>query len=117
MKALGNSRKFKLYRLARRELAQRFPAAFPRSGRRPTLKVGIMQDIRTHGDIGVSMTTCRRFLTIWTSSTAYLTNMSPGNPRIGLDGTLDGVVTDAHAKEARSTIRARLKNRAKRRNI
>ncbi|MCS4089824.1 ProQ/FinO family protein [Rhizobium sp. BK176] len=104
MRTLRNSRKFKIYKQARRELTTRFPQAFPRSGKRPALKVGILDDIRRSGDIGISMTHCRRFLSIWTSSTAYLVNMTTGKPRVGLDGGQHGCVSDGHDREARATL-------------
>lgn len=107
LRTLRNSRKFKIYKQARRELTLRFPAAFPRAGKRPALKVGILDDIRCAGDIGISMTHCRRFLSIWTSSTAYLVNMTAGNPRVGLDGGQHGCVSDGHHREAKATLRRR----------
>jgi sRNA-binding protein len=107
LRTLRNSRKFKIYKQARRELTTRFPEAFPRCGKRPALKVGILDDIRSAGDIGISMTHCRRFLSIWTRSTAYLVNMTPGKPRVGLDGGQSGSVSDGHHREARATLTRR----------
>jgi sRNA-binding protein len=107
MRSLRNSKKFKLYKQARKELTNRFPAAFPRSGKRPALKVGILNDIRQAGDLGISMTNCRRFLSIWTSSTAYLSNMVTGKPRVGLNGDYIGSVSDGNYREARATLKRR----------
>jgi sRNA-binding protein len=107
MRSLRNSRKFRLYKQARREMTAKFPAAFPRSGKRPALKVGILDDIRQTGELGISMTNCRRFLSIWTSSTAYLANMTTGKPRVGLDGGHAGSVSDGHYLEARATLKKR----------
>lgn len=107
MKTLRNSRKFKLYKEARRELGALYPEAFPRGGHRPTLKIGIFDDIRSHGATGLSMTHCRRFLSIWTSSTAYLRNMKAGMPRVGLDGRVQGIVSERHLAEARQTLKQR----------
>ncbi|MBY3150995.1 hypothetical protein HFO56_00935 [Rhizobium laguerreae] len=107
MRTLRNSRKFKIYKQARRELTTRFPSAFPRSGKRPALKVGILEDIRSAGELRISMTSCRRFLSIWTRSTAYLVNMTAGKPRVGLDGCQAGCVSDGHHREARATLTRR----------
>jgi len=107
MKTLRNSRKFRLYKQARKEFCSRYPGAFPWSGRRPPLRIGILDDIRSRGEVGLSMTSCRRFLSIWTSSTAYLSNMSAGTPRVGLDGTACGSVSEAHQGEARDTLARR----------
>lgn len=111
MKSLRNSRKFRIYKEARRELGSLYPAAFPRSGRRPALKIGILDDIRGDGSLGISMTSCRRFLSIWTSSTAYLSNMSKGKPRIGLDGAEHGEVSEVHHCEAKETLNRRKRPR------
>jgi sRNA-binding protein len=113
LRTLRNSRKFKIYKQARREFTTRFPAAFPRSGKRPALKVGILEDIRSAGDLGISMTHCRRFLSIWTSSTAYLVNMTTGKPRVGLDGEQHGRVSDGHHREARATLTKRKSERSR----
>jgi sRNA-binding protein len=107
MRTLRNSRKFRIYKQARRELTTRFPEAFPRAGKRPALKVGILHDIRSSGDLEISITSCRRFLSIWTSSTAYLVNMRPGKPRVGLDGSQEGSVSDRHHQEAVAALKRR----------
>ncbi|MCV9963754.1 ProQ/FinO family protein [Pararhizobium sp. BT-229] len=111
MRSLRNSRKFRLYKQARREMTEKFPAAFPRSGKRPALKVGILDDIRQAGDLRISMTNCRRFLSIWTRSTAYLVNMTAGEPRVGLDGRHAGRVSDGHYREAKATLKRRKSSR------
>jgi sRNA-binding protein len=107
MRALRNSRKFRIYKQARKALTARYPAAFPRAGKRPPLKVGILDDIRQAGEIEISITTCRRFLSIWTSSTAYLVNMGTGKPRVGLDGRHEGCVSEGHWREAKATLSKR----------
>nr|WP_250807983.1 ProQ/FinO family protein [Neorhizobium tomejilense] len=109
MRRLRNSRKFRLYKEARRELCALYPAAFPPVGKRPALKIGILDDIRANGGMTISMTCCRRFLSIWTSSTAYLSNMRSGMPRIGLDGTVLDAVSDSHQREARQILSERKK--------
>lgn len=112
MRSLRSSRKFRIYKQARKELTARYPAAFPRAGKRPALKVGILEDIRQAGELGISMTSCRRFLSIWTSSTAYLVNMGVGKPRVGLDGRHEGCVSEGHSREAKATLSRRKSARA-----
>lgn len=112
VKSIRTAKKFRIYKAARRELTARFPEAFPRAGRRPPLKVGILDDLRAH-DIGVSMTHCRLFLRIWTHSTAYLKSVSPDAERVGLDGVSHGGVLNSHVTEARSALRSRRARRAR----
>lgn len=104
IRRLRNSRKFRLYKEAKRELCGRYPAAFPPVGKRPALKIGILDDLRADGDLAISITNCRRFLSIWTRSTAYLCNMRAGMPRVGLDGETHEAITESHQKEARKTL-------------
>lgn len=112
MKTLRTSKKFRIYKSARRELGTKFPAAFPHTGKRPPLKIGIFDDIRSHGGVSVPLSHCRLFLRIWTNSTAYLRNFETGRERVGLHGEVSGDVLDRHAVEARSCILERKKRRA-----
>ena len=111
MKTLKASRKFKIYKAARRELCARFPLAFPWKGRRPTLKVGIFDDLRAAGLERVSLTDCRVFLRIWTGSTAYLVNVREGRARVALDGAPQGAVSAGHVAEAAVRLATRRQTR------
>ncbi len=113
MRNLKNSKKFRIYKNVKRELGRRFPSAFPREGHRPTLKIGILADIRETDGLEISMTHCRRFLSIWTSSTAYLVGMTRGAQRVGLDGAVHGIVSETHQNEARQTLIRRKRAKAR----
>jgi len=107
MKRQKTSTRFRIYKAARKCLASAYPAAFPPRGRRPPLKCGILRDIVERGAGGLSATHVRIFLQVWTSSTAYLSSVSRGGGRIGLDGTCDGFVEESHAGEAAAMVAER----------
>jgi sRNA-binding protein len=107
MKNLRTSKKFRIYKEVRRELTTLYPRAFPRLGRRPVLRVGILDDIRSCPARALSMNKYRVFLRIWTNSTAYLKAVAPMEPRVSLDGSHDGSVDRRHAVEARAQLAAR----------
>lgn len=113
MKRLRTSKKFKIYRSMRRRLSRSYPEAFPARGRRPPLKIGIIDDLRSDGRINGAVTDCRVFLRIWTNSTAYLKSIEGGGERIGLRGIPEGRVERPHAAEAAKVLRQR-KNKTSR---
>jgi ProP effector len=111
MKTLRASKKFRIYKSTLRELGSRFPAAFPRAGRRPPLKIGIFDDIRDDPEVAASLSACRLFLRIWTSSTAYLKAVEAGRPRVDLAGRPAGGVNERHAAEAKTSLDERKRRR------
>ena len=104
MKRLRTSQRFRLYKVARKELSRVYPAAFPARGRRRPLKIGILKDIICDGSHGLPAGQVRVFLSIWTRSTSYLESVARGKERIGLDGTPCSAVEESHAVEARAAV-------------
>lgn len=111
MKKLPTSKKFKIYKRTRRELSTLFPLAFPRSGKRPPLKIGILSDLKNNTQIKSSITDCRIFLRIWTNSTAYLKNMENFDKRTGLHGENSNEVLNNHKFAAKEKLTNRINRR------
>lgn len=107
MKSLRTSKKFKIYRSARKELTVRFPTAFPRAGVRPPLKVGILEDLKVHDGLLHSTTDYRVFLGIWTRSTAYLKSIKDKRNRVDLTGKTVSSVQARHSAEAAEKLASR----------
>lgn len=112
-KAMRSSAKFKFYKSMRRELFRHYPHAFPVCGKRPPLKLGILRDIVTDQKIACSATQLRFFLSIWTSSTAYLKSISVEKQRYGIDPSDSFPVDIEHARLARKILAERKKNKRK----
>lgn len=112
-KTIRASAKFKLYKKVRFALTTRYPNAFPRSGRRPPLKIGILKEIIPLDTGDISSTQVRVFLGIWTSSTAYLQSVSRGGARVCSQGEESGKVSSRHAREAKAILQERATKRAK----
>lgn len=111
MKKLPTSKKFKIYKKTRRELSDLFPDAFPRTGKRPALKVGILDDLKAIENLESSITNCRIFLRIWTNSTAYLKSISKKQKRKGLRGENCNEVLISHINEAKKQLNIRINRR------
>lgn len=111
-KSIRASVKFKLYKKVRVALTKRYPLAFPRSGTRPPLKIGILKEIIPIEDQTISSTQVRIFLSIWTSSTAYLQSVARGGTRVSVDGSVHSEVSRHHASEARKILRERTRRRS-----
>jgi sRNA-binding protein len=111
-KSIRASVKFKLYKRVRWALTQRYPAAFPTSGRRPPLKIGILKDILPIDDPDISSTQVRIFMGVWTSSTAYLQSVSRGGQRVCPQGNKMEIVSPRHAAEARKILNERAARRS-----
>lgn len=105
--------KFKLYRKVRKELSSQYPELFPARTKRPPLKVGILKDIVSDGKTDLSTTQIRFFLSIWTTSTAYLKSVARGQARVGLRGEECGRVERAHEIDARKILTQRNLKRTK----
>lgn len=112
MKRMRTSRRFRVYKEARRKMAQAYPAAFPLKGRRPPLKVGVIKDILGDGSHGLPSGQVRLFLAIWTRSTAYLDSVARGRQRVAIDGTPEGEVSTVHAALAAQAVAERRNGRA-----
>ncbi|MTH95387.1 ProQ/FinO family protein [Roseibium sp. RKSG952] len=108
MKSVRTSRRFRIYKTVRAAVSLRFPNAFPRSGTRPPLKIGIVKDLLEHsGELNVSRSDMRLFLSVWIRSGSYQKGLSIIPHRFDLDGTLSGEVSPSQRMKARDVIRMR----------
>lgn len=107
MKKMKTSKRFRIYKEMRRELIEKYPAAFPAKGKRPPLKVGIVKDILADGSLNSTANNLRIFLSIWTRSTAYLQSVAKMRPRITLSGEVCAEISKVHASTAAEIIVSR----------
>jgi ProP effector len=94
-------------------LAADWPAVFcaPDQQPRVALAIGIDRAIaKYYGD--VSLRTRRSFFREYAGRPAYLELLTSGAPRIGLDGTVAGHVTDDEAQHAADKLQRRIASRA-----
>lgn len=82
-------------------IAEDFPAAFcrPDHGPRVALAIGIDRRVAEHYP-DLPAKTRRLFFHDYTSQPAYLRLLIPGAPRVSLDGSIAGAVTEAAAAHA-----------------
>jgi sRNA-binding protein len=82
-------------------IAEAFPAAFcrPDHGPRVALAIGIHRSVAEHCP-DLPAKTRRLFLNEYVSRPAYLRLLIPGAPRVALDGSVAGAVTEAEAANA-----------------
>lgn len=89
----------------RRTLVERFPRAFMAKGvKKLPLKLGIYHDIRLVAPELASVV-LRNTLFDYTAGRTYLEALTTGAPRVDLDGWPSGIVTEAHARGARTRLR------------
>lgn len=105
--------KFKFYKSMRKQLSAHYPHVFPNRGKRPPLKLGILRDIIEDKKVSCSSSQLRFFLSIWTSSTAYLKSVAIENQRYGIDPADFEPLQTAHSQLAKRILSERKKNKSK----
>lgn len=112
MKSVRTSRRFKIYRSVLATISDEYPVAFPKKGKRPALKIGILSDLlKLSDDLGVSRSDMRLFLSIWMRSTSYLKGVLTASYRIDLQGKPSSLVDRAQRSHAKKNIASRRRSR------
>ncbi|WP_130392944.1 ProQ/FinO family protein [Cupriavidus agavae] len=85
------------------KLQKRFPLAFPKKpAPKVALKVGILEDLLgVKDELRLSAEEIRAVLSMWCRGIRYWEAMVEGAPRVALDGTVVGQVTESDAIRAR----------------
>lgn len=68
------------------------------------LRIGVFDDLVRAHDAQISKKALCKFMSIHTSYRGYLMAVASGGPRYALDGSKDGVITEAERENARTRI-------------
>jgi len=88
-------------------LNKKYPKAFPPKGPRPSLKIGIKEDVVKAFDNKFTNVKVHNFLSWYTCSKLYFQNHAAGMPRYDLRGSITGQVTEKEAADVKQKMQVR----------
>ena len=88
-------------------LNKKYPKAFPPKGPRPSLKIGIKEDVVKAFDNKFTNVKVHNFLSWYTCSKLYFQNHVAGMPRYDLRGSITGQVTEKEAADVKQKMQVR----------